>query len=95
MDQLERHLNLVNMIGACTAKFKSGKIWLILEYCSHGDMKTFLLRNRDVINQVLHYRSIPHEDLNIRLFLNPKGDGGDQSVPSVRRLAPISQRIIH
>jgi len=69
LDQLETHLNLVNMIGACTMNFKTGKIWLLLEYCPHGDMKTFLLRNRDVINQGLHYNSIPHEVLNIRLFL--------------------------
>ena len=45
LDQLEMHPNLVNMMGACTTKFKSGKIWLLLEYCSHGDMKNFLLKN--------------------------------------------------
>ena len=70
LDQLETHPNLVNMIGACTTKFKSGKIWLLLEYCPHGDMKTFLLRNRDVICQGLHYHSVPHEILNVRLLLN-------------------------
>ena len=70
LDHLETHPNLVNMIGACTTQFKSGKIWLILEYCTHGDMKTFLLRNRDVICEGLHYHSVPHETLNIRLFLN-------------------------
>ena len=69
-DQLDMHLNLVNMTGACTTKFKSGKIWLLLEYFPQGDMKTFLLRNRDAICQDLHYHSIPHEILNMRLFLN-------------------------
>ena len=69
LDQLEMHPNLVNMMGACTTKFKSGKIWLLLEYCSHGDMKNFLLKNRDVISQGLHYQRVPHEILNIRLFL--------------------------
>jgi serine/threonine protein kinase len=69
LDKLEYHLNLVNMVGACTTEFKSGKIWLLLEYCPHGDMKNFLLRNRDVISQGLHYHRVPHENLNIRLFL--------------------------
>ena len=69
LDKLEMNLNLVNMIGACTTDFKSGKIWLLLEYCTHGDMKGFLLRNRDIIIQGLHYQRVPHEILNIRLFL--------------------------
>ena len=69
LDKLEYHLNLVNMVGACTTEFKSGKIWLLLEYCPHGDMKNFLLRNRDIITQGLHCQRVPHENLNIRLFL--------------------------
>ena len=69
LDKLEYHLNLVNMVGACTTEFKSGKIWLLLEYCPHGDMKNFLLRNRDIISQGLHCQRVPHENLNIRLFL--------------------------
>ena len=70
LDKLEIHLNLVNMIGACTNEFRSGEIWLLLEYCPHGDMQNFLLRNRDIILQSLHYHRVPHEILNIRLFLN-------------------------
>ena len=69
LDQLDKRLDLVNMIGACTSQFKIGKIWLLLEYCPHGDMKKFLLRNRDVICRGLHYQSVPHEVLNIRLLL--------------------------
>ena len=69
LDKLEMNLNLVNMIGACTTEFKSGRIWLLLEHCTHGDMKNFLLKNSDVICQGLHYQSISHQTLNIRLFL--------------------------
>ena len=69
LDQLEKRLDLVNMIGACTTQFRTGKIWLLLEYCPHGDMKNFLLNNRDVISQDLHHNEVPHEILNIRLFL--------------------------
>ena len=69
LDHLGTHLNLVNMIGACTTQFKNGKIWLLLEYCSHGDMKKFLLRNRDDICEGLYDHSVPHEILNVRLLL--------------------------
>ena len=69
LDQLEKRLDLVNMVGACTTQFKSGKIWLLLEYCPHGDMKSFLLKNRDVISQGLNDNMVPHEILNTRLFI--------------------------
>ena len=69
LDKLDFHLNLVNMIGACTDEFRNGELWLLLEHCSHGNMKNFLLRNRDIILKSLHYHRVPHEILNIRLFL--------------------------
>ena len=69
LDKLEFHLNLVNMVGACTTELINGRIWLLLEHCSHGDMKNFLLKNRDIIREGLHYHRVPHETLNIRLFL--------------------------
>ena len=69
LDQLEKRLDLVNMVGACTTQFKSGKIWLLLEYCPHGDMKTFLLKNKDVISRDLNDEMVSHEILNARLFI--------------------------
>ena len=36
LDKLDKHINLVNMIGACTAQHSTGKIWLILEYWFSG-----------------------------------------------------------
>merc|ERR1712051_538036 len=49
LDKLDVHLNLVNMIGACTTQLENGKLWLLLEYCPQSDMKKFLLRNREAI----------------------------------------------
>ena len=69
LDQLENRLDLVNMVGACTTQFKSGKIWLLLEHCTHGDMKSFLIKNRDIISRDLDSNMVPHEILNIRLFI--------------------------
>ena len=69
LDQLENRLDLVNMIGACTTHFKSGKIWLLLEHCTHGDMKSFLMKNRDIFSRDLDSHMVPHEILNIKLFI--------------------------
>ena len=53
LDRLEKRLDLVNMIGACTTQFRIGKIWLLLEYCLHGDMKSFLLKTEMSLVEVL------------------------------------------
>ena len=68
LDQLEKRLDLVNMVGACTTKFRTGELWLLLEFCPHGDLKNFLLKNRDVILQDID-NQVPHKNLNTRLFI--------------------------
>ena len=48
MSRLENHQNLVNMIGTYTSDHvKDGEIFIMMEYCKHGDLKQFLIRNRD------------------------------------------------
>ncbi|KAM9728612.1 platelet-derived growth factor receptor beta-like isoform 2-T3 [Menidia menidia] len=37
------HLNVVNLLGACTRK---GPVYLITEFCCHGDLVCYLHRNR-------------------------------------------------
>ncbi|XP_036409962.1 platelet-derived growth factor receptor alpha isoform X1 [Megalops cyprinoides] len=44
MTHLGPHLNIVNLLGACT---KSGPIYIITEYCLHGDLVNYLHKNRD------------------------------------------------
>ena len=39
MIHIGHHKNIVNLLGACTIK---GPLWLLLEYCSNGDLLTFL-----------------------------------------------------
>ena len=67
LDKLEKHLNLVNMIGACTSQHSTGKLWLLLEYCPCGDMKNFLHKNRDVFMQ--GHNDAHHKSLNMRIFI--------------------------
>ena len=50
MGDVNPRLNLVSMIGSCTSEAKSrGKIWLILEFCSYGDLRQYLKNNKAAI----------------------------------------------
>ena len=68
LSRLDKHLNLVNMLGACTKHFNSGQLWLLLEFCPHGDMKTFLLNNEETLKQSLHTQ-ISIDGFDERLFV--------------------------
>ena len=75
LSKLKYHLNIVNIAGACTNNLRTKEnIWLVLEYCIHGDLKHFLVRNKN------NFRDIKciHQDcdctesspaINIRIFL--------------------------
>ena len=44
------HLNLVGMVASSTSEFEtSRKIWLLMEFCLHGNLKDYLIRNKDKI----------------------------------------------
>ena len=46
MSHTNPHLNLVSMIGACTSELsKDGSAWLLIEFCHHGDLKSYLINN--------------------------------------------------
>uniref|UniRef100_A0A8C3HAK2 Platelet-derived growth factor receptor beta n=1 Tax=Chrysemys picta bellii TaxID=8478 RepID=A0A8C3HAK2_CHRPI len=48
MSHLGPHLNIVNLLGACT---KGGPIYIITEYCRYGDLVDYLLRNKHTFLQ--------------------------------------------
>uniref|UniRef100_A0A8C7JEA8 receptor protein-tyrosine kinase n=1 Tax=Oncorhynchus kisutch TaxID=8019 RepID=A0A8C7JEA8_ONCKI len=48
MSHLGPHLNIVNLLGACT---KQGPIYLITEYCCYGDLVDYLHRNKHTFLQ--------------------------------------------
>ncbi|XP_067242896.1 platelet-derived growth factor receptor beta [Chanodichthys erythropterus] len=43
MSHLGPHLNIVNLLGACT---KQGPLYLVTEYCRYGDLVDYLHRNK-------------------------------------------------
>ncbi|XP_035377625.1 platelet-derived growth factor receptor beta isoform X1 [Electrophorus electricus] len=50
MSHLGPHLNIVNLLGACT---KQGPLYLVTEYCRYGDLVDYLHRNKQSFLQ--HY----------------------------------------
>ncbi|KAI4872759.1 hypothetical protein NFI96_027001, partial [Prochilodus magdalenae] len=55
MSHLGPHLNIVNLLGACT---KQGPLYLVTEYCRYGDLVDYLHRNKQSFLQ--HYANKNH-----------------------------------
>ena len=66
--KLEIQLNLVNMLGACTSQLEEGQLWLLLEFCPHGDLKSFLCKNREKFKMSIQ-NQIPVNGLDERLII--------------------------
>ena len=72
---LGRHLNIVNLLGAVTKNIVKGELFVIVEYCEFGNLRHFLMSNRDsFINELepynegyVFYRSFRQTKL-IRVF---------------------------
>ncbi|XP_076182482.1 PDGF- and VEGF-receptor related isoform X2 [Ptiloglossa arizonensis] len=53
MVHLGKHLNVVNLLGACTQNIFKRELLVIVEYCQFGNLHNYLLRHREsFINQI-------------------------------------------
>ncbi|XP_023029906.2 PDGF- and VEGF-receptor related isoform X3 [Leptinotarsa decemlineata] len=53
MAHLGKHLNVVNLLGACTKDVTKEQLLVIVEYCRYGNLLNYLLRHRGhFVNQV-------------------------------------------
>lgn len=65
MSYVNPHINLVSMIGACTSELKkNNELWLVLEYCHYGELKTYLMQNKE---NLLHLP--PDDQINSRCLI--------------------------
>ncbi|XP_046456457.1 vascular endothelial growth factor receptor 1-like isoform X2 [Daphnia pulex] len=44
---LASHLNVVNLLGACTKDIDKGELLLIVEYCRFGNLQAYLINHRE------------------------------------------------
>ncbi|KAG7484543.1 hypothetical protein MATL_G00050500 [Megalops atlanticus] len=61
MSHLGPHLNIVNLLGACT---KPGPLYLITEFCRHGDLVDYLHRNKHTYLQNCADKSHKNTDMS-------------------------------
>jgi len=54
MMHIGRHVNIVNLLGACTDNMASkGELWLIVEYCRYGNILNYMRSNKtEFVNQL-------------------------------------------
>ncbi len=53
MIHLGKHLNILNLLGACTTSLNKRELLVIVEYCRFGNIQKYLLLHRNsFINQV-------------------------------------------
>ncbi|CAB3362879.1 Hypothetical predicted protein [Cloeon dipterum] len=52
-----KHLNVVNLLGACTNNLCNKELLVIVEYCRYGNLHSYLMRQRDnFVDQVDHLK---------------------------------------
>ncbi|XP_038628191.1 platelet-derived growth factor receptor beta [Tachyglossus aculeatus] len=83
MSHLGPHLNIVNLLGACT---KGGPIYIITEYCRYGDLVDYLHRNKHTFLQhcsekarreaELYSNAPPEYQLSSPTSVSLESDGG-------------------
>ncbi|XP_033996356.1 LOW QUALITY PROTEIN: platelet-derived growth factor receptor beta-like [Trematomus bernacchii] len=69
------HLNLVNLLGACT---RGGPVYLITEFCRHGDLVNYLQRNK-------------HTFLQSDTHTKSDGDGGYMDMTSETQYVTVKE----
>ncbi|EFX62888.1 hypothetical protein DAPPUDRAFT_119760 [Daphnia pulex] len=63
MIHLWEHLNIVNLMGACTNTNIKEEILVIIEFCKFGDLKSYLIKHRDqFINEL---NALAHEPAHV------------------------------
>ncbi|XP_059481172.1 vascular endothelial growth factor receptor 1-like [Neocloeon triangulifer] len=54
---LGKHLNVVNLLGACTVNLSNKELLVIVEYCPYGNLHSYLLLQRDnFVDQIDHLK---------------------------------------
>ncbi|XP_051935906.1 platelet-derived growth factor receptor beta [Hippocampus zosterae] len=71
MSHLGPHLNVVNLLGACT---KHGPLYLVTEYCRYGDLVDYLHRNKHTFLQYFAEKN-QDEDYLISRASSPLSQG--------------------
>lgn len=48
-----QHLNIVNLLGAVTKDIRFGELYVIVEYCHFGNLRSYLLKHKDTFKDTM------------------------------------------
>ncbi|KAI9559132.1 hypothetical protein GHT06_015921 [Daphnia sinensis] len=79
---LGSHLNVVNLLGACTKDIAKGELLVIVEYCRFGNLQSYLINHRNqFITQLDEFGNMKsgidaeHPNISEHLDLTVNGEG--------------------
>ncbi|KAK3099579.1 hypothetical protein FSP39_006473 [Pinctada imbricata] len=49
-----QHLNIVNLLGAVTKDIRYGELYVIVEYCHFGNLRSFILKHKEEFKDVMN-----------------------------------------
>uniref|UniRef100_A0A3Q4AID1 receptor protein-tyrosine kinase n=2 Tax=Mola mola TaxID=94237 RepID=A0A3Q4AID1_MOLML len=92
MSHLGPHLNIVNLLGACT---KHGPLYLVTEYCRYGDLVDYLHRNKHTFLQNYQKLKRPVMYPSSYVSFGSESDGGymDMSKDEPSVYVPMHEQI--
>ncbi|XP_031137920.1 receptor-type tyrosine-protein kinase FLT3 [Sander lucioperca] len=76
LTHIGHHTNIVNLLGACT---ESGPIYLIFQYCRHGDLLNYLKTNRKCYHKSVTDAFNKERFSSLYHNLQPRKSSGEQN----------------
>ena len=75
MIHLGKHLNIVNLLGACTTSLARRELLVIVEYCRFGNIQKYLIHHRNsFVNQIEPETGLINFEIGRELLLTNSGE---------------------
>ncbi|XP_037549894.1 receptor-type tyrosine-protein kinase FLT3 [Nematolebias whitei] len=90
LTHIGHHVNIVNLLGACT---ETGPIYLIFQYCRHGDLLNYLKKNSDRYHKCVTDAFNMDRFISLYHNLQPKKNSSEQ-ITAVDNYVPMHSSTI-
>ncbi|XP_059350096.1 LOW QUALITY PROTEIN: fibroblast growth factor receptor 1-like [Daphnia carinata] len=93
LNYLGSHLNVVNLLGACTKDIIKGELLVIIDYCPFGNLQSYLIKERNTfVNQLDEIGDLQllNESLEINETHSQDGDSSAKPGPSSHSVAQVT-----
>ncbi|XP_046459151.1 platelet-derived growth factor receptor alpha-like [Daphnia pulex] len=94
---LGSHLNVVNLLGACTKNIHKGELLVIVEYCRYGSLQTYLTNHRkgfvNMVDEFGNMKSDNDEEIDYNAsaldFGEKNLENDDENLASNNKESPV------